>query len=111
MLKVSLCDYSNTCILTKGAVRITEAEADATARQGNGGELTRNIKSYVPFTDWISKINNMQVDNAKDMDAVMSMYNLIEYIDNYSKTLGSLLQYCKNKQNATITKFESLKNP
>ena len=111
MLKVSLCDYSNACILMKGAIRITEAEADATARQANGGKLTRNIKSYVPFTDCISKIKNMHVDNAKDLDVVMSMYNLIEYIDNYSKTLGSLLQYCKNKQNATITKFESLKNP
>ena len=53
----------------------------------------------------------MQVDNAKDLDVVMSTYTLIEYIGNYSKTLGSLLQYCKNKQNATITKFESLKNP
>ena len=26
---------------------------------------------------------------------VMSMYNLIEYSDNYSKTSGSLWQYCK----------------
>ena len=26
----------------------------------------------------------------------MPMYNLIEYIDNYSKTSGSLWQYCKN---------------
>ena len=26
----------------------------------------------------------------------MPMYNLIEYSDNYSKTFGSLWQYCKN---------------
>ena len=26
----------------------------------------------------------------------MSMYNLIEYSDNYSKTSGSLWQYCKD---------------
>ena len=26
----------------------------------------------------------------------MSMYNLIEYSDNYSKTSGSLSQYCKD---------------
>ena len=25
----------------------------------------------------------------------MPMYNLIEYSDNYSKTFGSLWQYCK----------------
>ena len=26
----------------------------------------------------------------------MPMYNLVEYSDNYSKTSGSLWQYCKN---------------
>ena len=26
----------------------------------------------------------------------MSMYNIIEYSDNYSKTSGSLWQYCKD---------------
>ena len=32
----------------------------------------------------------MQVDNAKDIDLVMPMYNLIEYSNNCSKTPGSL---------------------
>ena len=41
-------------------------------------------------------INNMQIDNAKDIDIVMPMYNLIEYSDNYAKTTGSLWQYCKD---------------
>ena len=31
----------------------------------------------------ISEINNTQVENANDFDMVMSMYNLIEYSDNY----------------------------
>ena len=44
----------------------------------------------------MSGINNTQVDNAKDIDIVMSMYNLIEYSDNYSKTSGSLWQCCKD---------------
>ena len=35
----------------------------------------------------------MQIDNAKEIDVVMPMYNLIEYDNNYSKTTGSLLQY------------------
>ena len=34
--------------------------------------------------------NNTQIDNAKDIDVVMSVYNLIEYYDNYWKTSGSL---------------------
>ena len=33
----------------------------------------------------------MQIDNAKDIDVVMLMYNLIKYSDNYSEIFGSLL--------------------
>ena len=54
------------------------------------------FKNCAPFTNCISKINNSNVDNAKDIDIVMSMYNLIEYNDNYSKTSRSLWQYCKD---------------
>ena len=43
------------------------------------------FKNCAPFTNCISEINNTQVDNAKDIDIVMPMYNLIEYSDNYSK--------------------------
>ena len=35
------------------------------------------------------------MDNAKDLDIVIPMYNLIKYKNNYSKTSGSLWQYCK----------------
>ena len=41
-------------------------------------------------------MNNTKVDNAKDIDMVMPMYNSIEYSDNYSTTSGSLSQYCKD---------------
>ena len=53
------------------------------------------FKNCAPFTNCISKINNRDIDNAKYIDIVMPMYNLIEYSDNYSKTSGSLRQYCK----------------
>ena len=52
------------------------------------------FKNCAPFTDCISEINNTQIDNAKDIDIIMPMDNLIEYSDNYSKTTGSLWQYC-----------------
>ena len=38
-------------------------------------------------------MNDTQIDNAKDIVVVMSMNNLNEYSDNYSKTSGSLWQY------------------
>ena len=44
----------------------------------------------------MSKVNNTQVDNVNDIDAVMLMYNLIEYSDNYSKKSESLWQYCRD---------------
>ena len=37
------------------------------------------FKNNVPFTNCISKINNLLIDNAGDLDFVMPMYNLIEY--------------------------------
>ena len=35
-------------------------------------------------------MNNTKLDNAKDLDVAMPIYNLIEYSDNYLKTSGSL---------------------
>ena len=67
------------------------------------------IKNCSPFTDCISKINITQIDNAKNIDTVMSMYNLIEYCDNYSKTSWSLWQYNRDEPaldaNAAIIDF------
>ena len=56
------------------------------------------FKNCAPFTDFISEINNTQIDNAKYIDIVMPIYNWIEYSKNYSKTTGSLWQYCKDIQ-------------
>ena len=94
MLKSSLCDYSDVYILVKGTITVNNtAAADADANNTNKKVILNNC---TPFTNCISEINNTQVDNAKDIDIVMPMYNLIEYSDNYSKTSGSLWQYCKD---------------
>ena len=57
----------------------------------------------------ISKLNDIQVDNAKDLDVVMSMYNLIGHSDIYSKTSWSLWQYYRDELNANLTGSEPLK--
>ena len=94
MLKYSLCDYSDAYILVKGAITVNNtAAADVDANNINKKVIFKNC---APFTNCISEINNTQVDNAKDVDIVMAMYNLIEYSDNYSKTSGSLWTYCKD---------------
>ena len=43
------------------------------------------------------KINNTFVDNTDDLHIVMSMYNLLEYSDNYSMTLRSLWNYYRDE--------------
>ena len=94
MLRSSLCDYSEAYILVKGNMSVNNtASAGADTNNTNKEVISKNC---APFTDCISKINNTQVDNAKDIDIVMPMYNLIEYSDNYSKTSRSLWQYFKD---------------
>ena len=51
------------------------------------------FKNNAPFINCISKNNGIKIDNAEDLDVVMSMYNLLEYSKNYKKTTGSLWNY------------------
>ena len=89
MLKSSLWDYSDVYILVKGKIKIRGAGDDAAARQADERDKGVAFENCAPFINCISEINNTQVDNAKDIDIVMPMYNLIEYSDNYAKTTGS----------------------
>ena len=92
MLKSSLCGYSDAYILAKGT--ITAADASAAGAAANNINKKVIIKNCAPFTNCITEINNTLIDNAKDTDTVMPIYNLIEYSHNYPKTSGSLWQYC-----------------
>ena len=55
------------------------------------------FKNCAPFTKCISKMKNTQIEDANDVDVVMSMYNLIKYSNIYSKTSQSLWQYYRNE--------------
>ena len=93
MRRSSLCDYSDAYILAKGNITVNNTVAEGAA--ANNTKKKAIFKNCAPFTNCIRKINNTQIDNAEYIDIVMSMYNLIEYSDNYSKTFQSLWQYCK----------------
>ena len=94
MLKSSLCDYSDACILVKGTISVHNTAAQGAAVNNNDKEVI--FKNCDPFINCISEINNTQIDNAKDIHIVMPMYNSIEYSDNYTKVTGSSWQYCKD---------------
>ena len=112
MLKSSLCNYSDAYILAKGKTTITVAGADTAARQVDERDKGVPFKNCVRFTNCISEINNTQIDNAKDNDIVTSMYNLIEYSDNYAKRSVSLWQYFRDESDdeEDIADSESFKS-
>ena len=94
MLRYSLCDYSDAYILVKGNISVNNTAAAAADPNNRNKKVI--FKNCAPFTNCISKINNTQIDNTEYIDIVMPMYNLLGYSDNYSKTSGSLWQYCKD---------------
>ena len=110
MLKSSLCDYSDAYILVKRKITITGTGDDDAARQADKRDKGVAFKNCAPFTNYMSEKNNTQIDNAKDIDIVMPMYNLIEYSDNFSKLCGSLWQYYIDEPNDTLVDSESFKS-
>ena len=68
-----------------------------------GGDADTRIafKYYAPFTKCITHINNEHVDNADNLDIIMSMYNLIKYSDNYSDTSRHLSQFKRDESPVT----------
>ena len=104
------CHYSDAYILVKGKITITGAGDDAAARQADERDKGVAFKDCASFNNCISEINNTQIDNAEDIDIVMSMYNLIEYSDNYAKTSGGLWKYSRDKPNNNLVDFESFKS-
>ena len=109
MLTSRLCDHIDAYILVDETVTVTGAGADDAKKQLD--ERSREIlfKNCARFTDCMSQITSTQVDYAKDDDFVMSIYNLIKYSDNYSKTSGSLWQYYDDEPNDLLTNSESFK--
>ena len=107
MLKSSLCNYSDVYILVKRYIAVNNTAADSAAANNTNKKVI--FKNYTPFSNYISEMNNTQIDSAKDIDKVMPMYNLIEYSDNYSETSGGLWQYCKDipavNNNGNVVEF------
>ena len=90
MLRSDLCDINDAYVVFKGTITLTKTD-------GRGFIDIRNrflaFKNNAPFTNCISKINNVVIDNSEDLGVVMSMYNLLEYSKNYRKTTDSLWNY------------------
>ena len=96
MLRSDLYDYSDAYIVVKGDIILTKA---IKRRPIDIRNRFLAFKKSAPFTNCISKINNVLVENTEDLDIVTPMYNLLEYSKNYRKTTRSLWNYYRDEPN------------
>ena len=74
MLRSDLCDYADAYILVSGTITVNGIV------NGAENEINRRtrpliLKNNAPFVSCITKIDNELIEDAEDLDAVMSMYN------------------------------------
>ena len=112
MSRSNLCDYSDAYILVKGTILVTAPGAN------NGANNIRDkrnrpliLKNNAPFVSCITRVNGELIEDADDLDIVMSMYNLLEYSKNYRKTIGSLYNYYRDElsDDADDNNFDNIK--
>ena len=96
MIKPNLCDYSGAYILVTGNKTVV------------GGDDNTKVafKNCAPFTKCKTRINDELLEESDNLHIIMPVYNLLEYSDNYSDSVGSLYQFKRDEppsNNANIT--------
>ena len=87
VLKPNLCDYAEAYILIDCTIRAAAANANTRLA----------LENCAPFTKCNLETNDEHVDTAENLDITMSMYNLIEYSDNYQDSSATLYQYKRDE--------------
>ena len=82
-----MCDYSDAYIFVTGNIQNEPA---------NSVVAFKNCTSF-RTCDVTVAINDEHVEKAEDLDIVMSMYNLLEYSDNYQNSTGSLYRFKRDE--------------
>ena len=75
MIRSNLCEYSDAYIIVRRTITVPKAVTQRAAVNNTNTKVI--FKNFAPFTSCITEISNTQVDDAKDIDIVMSMYSLI----------------------------------
>ena len=95
-MKCNPCDYNDAYLLVRGDITVTSAPATQVM-----------FKNCAPFTKCFTNIDWITMDDAEDLNLVMSMYNLMDYSSNYFETTESFWFYLKDEAtdfNADIAK-------
>ena len=71
MLRSDVCDFNDAFIVVKRTITVTNQ---------NNAKRNKSVsfKNNAPFMNCILNINGVQIVNAKDLNVVMPMYNLLE---------------------------------
>ena len=109
-IESSLCAYSDAHILVTGNISVTRtiaAQGDNPIQRKQPPNAATQVifKNYAPFEKCGTEINETFVDETDFINITTPMDNLIEYIDNYSDTSGSLWQFKRDEitDNADVT--------
>ena len=93
MLRLDLCKYGDAYIVVKGQISVT----------GTNDDSKRNkkliFKNNAPFGSYKSKLINTIIDNAKDLDIVLPIYNLLKHSNKYFLISGGFWNYYRDKTN------------
>ena len=95
MLRSDLSDFSDAYIVVKKIITATDSN-------NNAYDKKLAFENNAPFVSCILKINNTLIDNAEDLDVVMTMQNLLKYSKNYSKTTGNFGNYYRDEPNSSL---------
>ena len=95
MLRSDRSDFSDAYIVVKKIISATDSN-------NNTYDKKLAFENNAPFVSCILKINNTLLNNAEDLDVVMTMYNLLKYSKSYSKTTGSFWNYYRDEPNSSL---------
>ena len=89
MLRSSLCDYSDVYILVKGTITFLNTGTAAAPDNRNKKLIFKNSSA---FTNYLSEINNKEIDQVKDIEVKISMYNIVTIIRKHLEVYGNTIE-------------------
>ena len=95
-LRNDLCNFNDAYIVVRGKITATNPGND-------NNVLNRKValeNTPAPFFNCALIINSQLIEDAQDLDIVMSMYNLLYYSKNFRKTTGSFWNYYPDMPNS-----------
>ena len=87
VVKPFLCDYADAYILVIGNITVENVLA------ANVPNTKAAFKNCHPFIKCKIHLNDVHVEDLDNLDIILNMYNLIEYLDNYSDSTASLYHF------------------